>query len=396
MSLRPTARRIAAALAFLASPVAFAAPQVVPTQLPAQYGDKVQLELRNWWAPYAPATRYTRNGSSIVVEYEYLSGGFNEGPAFAPRALNLGELPPGNYTVTARLIDINQPNATPQIVNGMAAVVPPDAWGVYNVPRAPQPFLASDAVVRSAAYFDAASMRATVSGNTIRVDFDYDAAAPVGSPPPAGMTSFASVRIPGLAPGSYRLEAWGRPKTGGDAQRYFTRDFTVESGASVVEYYSDVLDHYFVTASADEIAQLDSGAQAGWKRTSLGFKAWLRASDAPPGAQPVCRFYARGANSHFYTGDANECQFLRSLESQQRAEATAKGQSFGGWQYEGIVFYAMVPSGGQCPGGTSPVYRLYNNRASNADSNHRFTPDASMRAAMAGWVDEGVAFCSPT
>ena len=112
MSLRHTARRIAAALAFLACPVAFAAPQVVPTQLPAQYGDKVQVELRNWWAPYAPATRYTRNGSSIVVEYEYLSGGFNEGPAFAPRALNLGELPPGNYTVTARLIDINQPNAT--------------------------------------------------------------------------------------------------------------------------------------------------------------------------------------------------------------------------------------------------------------------------------------------
>jgi hypothetical protein len=228
------------------------------------------------------------------------------------------------------------------------------------------------------------------------VDFTYAPAAPVGGTPPAGMTSFASVHIAGLAPGTYHLEGWGTPKGGGQPQRYFTRDVSIGAAANVIEYYADTLDHYFITAAPDEIAQVDSAAQPGWKRSGLGFKAWLHASDAPPAAQPVCRFYARGPNSHFYTGDASECQFLRSLESQQRADATAKGQSFLGWQYEGVVFYALVASNGQCPAATTPVYRLYNNRAAKGDSNHRFTSDGPMRAAMEGWVDEGVAFCSPS
>jgi len=385
---------IAAAVAAL--PLAAAATaQVVPTQMPPGYGDAVKLELRGTWPAYVPASRYVRTGNSIMVEYEYVSAGFSTGPAFAPQPLNVGELPPGNYTVTARLFDINQPGATPQIVNSALAVVPPDAWGIYNVPREPQPFVASDALVRSAAYFDPSTMKVTVNGSTVRVDFDYDGAAPVGAAVPAGMTSFASVRVPGLAPGSYHLEGWGRPKAGGESQRYFTRDFSVGSAATIVEYYADGTDHYFVTAAADEIAQLDSGS-AGWKRTGLSFKAWTRASDAPPAAQPVCRFYSRGVNSHFYTGDASECQGLRSLEASQRAEATTKGQSFLGWQYEGVVFYALRPSNGQCPGGTTPVYRMYNNRAQENDTNHRFTSDGPMHAAMQGWVDEGVAFCSPS
>lgn len=392
----PTLRRVFAAIAIAFAPAIHAAPaQVVPSPLPPAYGDEVKLDLQNWWPPFLPATRYVRSGNSIVVEYEYLSAGFTSGPQFGQHSLNLGELPPGNYTVTARLIDINQPNATPQVVNSNVPVLPPDSWGIYTVPREPQAFAPLDAVVRSAAYFDASSMRTTVSGNTIRVDFDYDASAPVGSTVPAGMTSFASVRVAGLAPGTYHLEGWGTPKGGGTAQRYFTRDFAVGSAANVVEYYAPQSDHYFITAAPDEIAQLDNGG-AGWKRTGLGFKAWLHASDAPPAAQPVCRFYSTGVNSHFYTGDANECQALRSLESSQRADAMAKGQGFGGWQYEGVVFYALVPSNGQCPGGTTPVYRLYNNRAQQNDTNHRFTADGVMRAAMAGWSDEGAAFCSPS
>jgi hypothetical protein len=391
-----TARRVIAALAAALAPCAMAAsPQVVPSPLPPGYGDEVKLDLQNTWPPFVPATRYARAGNSIVVEYEYVSAGFNTGPQFAPRALSIGELPPGNYTVTARLFDINHDASAPTVVNTTIGVGPPDAWGIYNVPRDPQAFAPSDAVIRSAAYFDPGSMRTTVSGNSIRVDFDYDPSAPVGGAIPAGMSSFGSVRLPALAPGAYHLEGWGRPKTGGDAQKYFSRDFVVGSAVTIVEYYASGIDHYFITAAPDEIAQLDSGS-AGWMRTGLSFKAWLRPSDAPPSAQPVCRFYSRGANSHFYTGDAGECQWLRSLEQSQRADATAKGQTFGGWQYEGIVFYALVPSNGQCPGGTAPVYRLYNNRAAELDPNHRFTADGPMRAAMQGWVDEGVAFCSPS
>ena len=389
-------RLLAATAAALVPAAVLAQPQIVPQPFPPGYGDTVKLDVANMdWPQYLPATRYARNGNSIVIEMEYAGGAFVVAPGFGNQPVTLGELPPGNYTVQARLIDMDRPQAPPQVVTSAFGVAPPDAWGIYTVPREPQAQRPIDVVVRSAVYFDPSTLRASVAGNVIRVDFDYYADAPVGGTTPAGATSFAAVRVSGFAPGAYHLEGWGRAKTEGTAKRYFTRDFNVSSALGVVEYYSDALDHYFITAATDEITQLDSGTQAGWKRTGLGFTAWATAADAPPGAQPVCRFYSRGANSHFYTGDANECRGLQSIEQQQRADATAKGTAYQGWQYEGIVFYALVPQAGQCPGGTTAVYRAYNNRANAGDPNHRFTADSLMRVAMAGWVDEGAAFCSP-
>jgi hypothetical protein len=57
----------------------------------------------------------------------------------------------------------------------------------------------------------------------------------------------------------------------------------------------------------------------------------------------------------------------------------------------------LVPANGQCPGDTIPVYRAYNQRSAENDSNHRFMSDPTMRYAMlaSGWSDEGVQFCSP-
>jgi serine protease len=109
----------------------------------------------------------------------------------------------------------------------------------------------------------------------------------------------------------------------------------------------------------------------------------------------VCRFYARGPNSHFYTGDAAECAGLRALEQAQRASAEASGTPFLGWGYEGIAFWALVPVNGQCSTGVRPVWRNYNDRASEDDSNHRFTVDPLQHLAMQGWIDEGPVFCSP-
>ena len=149
--------------------------------------------------------------------------------------------------------------------------------------------------------------------------------------------------------------------------------------------------------SPSDIAALDPGTLA-WKRSGQGFKAWLRQQDAPASAVPVCRFYAAGPNSHFYTGVAADCQGLRALEAQQRSEASAKGAAFLGWQFELIAFYALMPVNGQCPGDTYPVYRAYNQRGTYNDSNHRFISDPQMRSAAlaGGWADEGVAFCSPS
>ncbi|HEX4780174.1 MAG TPA: hypothetical protein VH301_05435, partial [Usitatibacter sp.] len=108
-------------------------------------------------------------------------------------------------------------------------------------------------------------------------------------------------------------------------------------------------------------------------------------------------FYAGGPNSHFYTASPSDCQGLKDLEQQQRAQAAAAGQPFLGWGYEQIAFYALVPVNGQCPGDTVPVYRAYNNGFATNDSNHRFMADPQMRSAELGlgWSDEGAVFCSP-
>ena len=50
---------------------------------------------------------------------------------------------------------------------------------------------------------------------------------------------------------------------------------------TAVEYYNATLDHYFVTASADEIAKLDAGVFAGWARTQLGFTVFDPATPGP-------------------------------------------------------------------------------------------------------------------
>jgi hypothetical protein len=285
----------------------------------------------------------------------------------------------------------------PQIIETNIPMVPPSDFGLYMVPARPQAWAPMQVTVKSAVYVDLASVRTSVSGNLIRFDFDFHGDAPVGSvAPPAGSSSFASAGVPNLAPGAYRVEGWGRAIASGDTARYFIRDFVVAEASPVVEFYSPSLDHYFMSALPAEVAALDSGAVVDWRRTGQQFSAWLFPSDAPINAKPVCRFFSIGANSHFYAGDPGECSGLRDLEARQRAEAAAQSRQFTGWQYEGIAFYSVAPVAGACPAGMDTIYRAYNNRWMQDDSNHRFTVDPVMRAAMlVSWVDEGAAFCSP-
>jgi hypothetical protein len=375
---------------------AFAAPTLAPSPALPLYGQPVSVELHYSQQTFLPATRYTRNGNTIEVDFEYhgsMYGPFP--PSMGSMPVPLGELAPGNYTLNARLFDMDRPGSGPTVTTSNLPVVPPQEWGTYLVPREPRAYEIVDVLVRSAAYFDPRSMKASVSGNVVRVDFDYLANAPAAGGTPSGMTTYASVRVGGLAPGQYRVEAWARPTTGGASEKFFTRDFATASQAYVVEYYHAALDHYFIAAAPDEIALLDAGGQGGWKRTGQRFQAWARSYDAPPNAVPVCRFYAAGPNSHFYTGDARECAQLKQLEQGERAIASAQGKPYLGWAYEGTAFYALVPQNGQCPPSTTPVYRTYNMRAQYMDSNHRFMVDPVVRGSMAGWADEGAQFCSP-
>ncbi len=160
-----------------------------------------------------------------------------------------------------------------------------------------------------------------------------------------------------------------------------------------VEFRHAALDHYFVTANADEIAKLDTGFFTGWTRTGLGFKV-LEPADTSPGAMPVCRFYgnpAAGLDSHFYSASATECD-----EVKQKFPLA--------WLLESSnVFQIYLPdlATGACAPNTIPVYRSWNNRT---DSNHRYTTSASVHDGMIakGYVAEGygtgprpVAMCAP-
>ncbi len=161
----------------------------------------------------------------------------------------------------------------------------------------------------------------------------------------------------------------------------------------LVEFYNKSLDHYFITIGPKEIANLDSGVTPGWVRTGFGFPVVKNGADVPS-TSPVCRFYGlpeAGIDSHFYSSKADECEQVKIKFPQQ-------------WQFEAAeVFraFAVDPNSGLCPVDTSPVYRLWNQRA---DVNHRYTNQQSIYDAMIakGYKAEGdgnpaqpVAFCQP-
>ena len=122
-------------------------------------------------------------------------------------------------------------------------------------------------------------------------------------------------------------------------------------------------------------------------------QAWLNAANAPADAAGVCRFYSSAANSHFYTPGAQECQLLKDQEAaERRSTGTVRG-----WSYEGIAFHIQPPTNGQCPAGTAPFSRVYNNGFTNGEgSNHRFVDDNTLRDLMVdrNWVAEGVVHCA--
>lgn len=172
-------------------------------------------------------------------------------------------------------------------------------------------------------------------------------------------------------------------------QNSFRFAIELQSGAPVTaitawEFFNTNLNHYFVTAGAGEAQAIDTGAAGpGWSRTGLSFGVYPLGQGT---GVPVCRFYGtpgRGPNSHFYTANAAECEWVKTDP---------------GWTYEGLAFNTVVPSNGICPTGLVPVYRVYNNRWSQNDSNHRYTASltAYQQMTAGGWSGEGVVMCAPS
>jgi hypothetical protein len=149
----------------------------------------------------------------------------------------------------------------------------------------------------------------------------------------------------------------------------------------VDEFYNPMLRHYFITASVAEKQDLYTGVHPGWVPTGESFMAFATGSSAGGTINPACRYYGdplRGLDSHFHSADAREClRVFRKYPSD--------------WLFESDnVFQINLPdtATGTCPDGTIPVYRLWNQRA---DSNHRYTTRAAIKAEMlaAGYLAEG-------
>ncbi len=216
----------------------------------------------------------------------------------------------------------------------------------------------------------------TIEAKTDTIDFICPG-APIEAPP---------ANIAGLSGGTYSLAA--RLQTRSDPpEEHALGEITVAPAPptqAVFAFYNNDIGHYFITAgTAEKDSLLSGGGGGGWRIVDEGFNAWPADGPAPDAARPVCRFYSAMVNSHFYTAGPNECELLKQPGS--------------GWAYEGIAFRALVPTKGSCYPGTSPVWRLYNDRFAQADSNHRFIASADTYRHMIanGWIGEGVAFCSP-
>lgn len=147
-----------------------------------------------------------------------------------------------------------------------------------------------------------------------------------------------------------------------------------------IEYVNDISGHYVLIRDPAERAAVEGGAAGpGWRRTGYLFEVSPPSTEVVDGN--VCRFYAPSVNSHFHTGFAAECNYLRDNPT--------------GWIFEKFDFFAPLPRG-SCQFMMTPVHRLYNNRGLAGDPNHRYTADAEVHGEMLarGWIDEGIAFCA--
>lgn len=385
---------LAAALTGAVAPAQAAGTMVTTPEFPS-FSQPVSMKLReNAWPIYIPTASYERQGNTFTFHYDGGDGFAASNPGMGNLPILVGELPPSTYTAHTRVSNLSNPSAAPEVTTSYFTVFAPTQPDAYAIPAQPKAYNRWHAMVSSAYYLYPASLRAAVSGSVVRVAFEYEPGSPTTGPGPSGTAAFASIALDGLPSGAYTLEFTGTPKGGSTPTLQYRKAITVRRVSEVAEYYNETTGHYFISGGPGEMAGLDAPG-SGWRRTGEGFNAFLAAADTPPDAAPVCRFYAPGANSHFYTADAGECGYLKAIEERERAG----GKQYSGWNYEGIAFHAIVPAGGTCPAGTTPVYRFYNNRWRENDSNHRFPTTRGMYNTMkfgSSWADEGVAFCSPS
>ena len=199
---------------------------------------------------------------------------------------------------------------------------------------------------------------------------------------PRGLVIFANVASVGYASlpddGLHAIDSLGNVVQN-LATNFAGASASVVPGAAtpvnVVEYYNAVLDHYFITWSPMEQANLDAGnTPTRWMRTGYSFRAY---TSAQAGTSPVCRYYLPPAygDSHFFGRGTAECD--------------ATGVAHPAFVLEEARFmHVFLPAAGVCAAGTTPIYRVFSNRP---DANHRYMTDRAVRDQMVarGWLAEG-------
>ncbi len=117
-----------------------------------------------------------------------------------------------------------------------------------------------------------------------------------------------------------------------------------------------------------------AGASPAGRAPGESFKVYPSPASGS-GVNPVCRFYIPPAhgNSHFFSASPQECAAI--------AQKAATDPAYSGYVLESsAAFFIALPdtATGDCPAGTSPVYRLWNERP---DSNHRYTTSGAVTRA---------------
>jgi hypothetical protein len=159
---------------------------------------------------------------------------------------------------------------------------------------------------------------------------------------------------------------------------------------AVSEWYAPSKDTYFISPIRDDAANIDELASSLLYRTWRGFYAWESAENADVGAVSVCRwFFGAPISGHFYSARQSDCDSLRAIYGPGGTQpGVAVEETYS-------KFYVMpATASGGCDPKYQAVYRLYN---AQKLGNHRYIAHPSDRREMIarGWIDEGVAWCSP-
>ena len=212
-------------------------------------------------------------------------------------------------------------------------------------------------------------------------------------PTDGGTLDYASgtdhISLPPLpTDGATAIDRNGTPVAGAPKNFANTTGTMTAMAVTSVEFYNASLDHYFISGLAPDIDALDSGRISGWTRTGRVFGVFPSQAAGGAGVTPVCRIIIPPphGDSHFFGRSLQEC-----------TETLAKFPFMS--QETPDAFFITLPVAGVCAPGTTPVYRVFSNRA---DANHRYMIDRTLRDQMAamGWTIEGdgpdfVVMCAP-